>query len=75
MQTLKDIIFGKRSERLAVIVADQLALGRDLSGGEMQTKHSFCCRQAYRPCQPQVGLTALVVETALATFSRKFLAN
>ena len=26
MQTLKDMIFGKRSERLAVIVKDQLAL-------------------------------------------------
>ena len=29
MQTLKEMIFGKRSERLAVVVAEQLALGLD----------------------------------------------
>src|SRR6266481_192571 len=29
MQTLKEMIFGKRSERLAVIVAEQLALELD----------------------------------------------
>jgi transposase len=29
MQTLKDMIFGKRSERFAVIVAEQLALELD----------------------------------------------
>lgn len=29
MQTLKEMMFGKRSERLAVLVAEQLALGLD----------------------------------------------
>src|SRR5258705_11974022 len=51
MLTLKDMIFGKRSERLAVIVAEQLALALDdLATGVMPRRRTT---MRPRPSRPQ----------------------